>query len=73
MTTKLTIGDTYRNHLGAELTIDGNALMDGHRVIGDDIYVARPSAVGFGAIPCYLVTATSLAGAGYERQEGDTP
>ena len=57
-------GQTYRNTLGAELTIRDPAWKHFKTLGGDGIWIARAEDSMFGPTD-YLVTAESLAGAGY--------
>lgn len=61
-------GQTYRNTLGAELTIQDPAWMHFKTLGGDGIWIARSHDSLFGSTD-YLVTAESLAGAGYALAE----
>lgn len=59
------IGQTYRNSLGAVLTITGHAALSGLNTIGE-IWVAESPDKLFGPRQ-YFVTAEGIEGAGYEE------
>lgn len=61
-------GQTYRNKLGAELTIRDPAFVHFKTLGGDGIWIARAEDNLFGPTD-YLVTAESLAGAGYAKED----
>ena len=60
-------GQTYRNNLGAALTIRDPAYLHFRTLGGDGIWIARAEDSLFGPTD-YLVTAESLAGAGYAEE-----
>lgn len=62
-TTTLKPGQTWRNHLGVELHIMGTGT---YNHLAGDIWVAERRDPLFGATQ-YIVTAASLAGAGYKE------
>ena len=64
-TTTIKLGQTWRNDLDVELHIVGNAAQHHHTLAGD-IWMAERRDPLFGATQ-YLVTAASLAGAGYKE------
>lgn len=61
---EIKIGQAWKNHLGVELTITEPGYLR-LSVLSDDIWIAESKASVFGG-QAYVVTAKSLADAGYK-------